>query len=586
MSVPHSEVASMKSGMSKDDAPSMEDVPIEPSKQSPPEQPAFNPNWRFYVAFCSLSVITLMAALDATSISVALSIMAKLLKGSAIEAFWAGTSFLLTCTVFQPVLGSFSDVFGRKPIIFLSLALFGAGAIVSAVANNFTVILVGRSIQGIGGGGIIVLTEIVVTDLVPLRERGKWFSLISANWALGTVFGPLLGGGFAEKVSWRWIFWINLPFIAVGVPLVAFFLTLHFKPTSLLHKLARIDWPGVVVFVAATTGLLIPITWGGVQYAWSSWRTLVPLLVCAAALVGFVVYEDRYAANPLIQTRVFKNRTAASTFAQTVLHGLVLWSELYYAPLYYEAVKGYSPVLAGVALFPQTFTVAPAAMAVGFLIAHTGRYRWALWSGWLLTTLGLGLLVYLDVDTPASSWIPLNLVPGVGTGILFPSMGMAVQAASAARDQAAAVTMFAFLRALGQTLGVAIGGVVFQNQIRQRLLRFPLLASSAESLSRDASGLVEVIKSMDDADPAKGQLKEAYVYGLRRVWVVMCALAAVALVASFFVEGLPLDQALATEQGFRNEGHEGVGGVEDEEKRGERGGRGETVAPSSAGGRV
>lgn len=503
-----------------------------------------------------------MAALDATSISVALSIMAKVLHGSAIEAFWAGTSFLLTSTVFQPVMGSFSDVFGRKPMILLSLAFFGAGAIVAAVANNFTVILIGRSIQGIGGGGIIVLTEIVVTDLVPMRERGKWFSLISSMWALGTVFGPLLGGGFAEKVSWRWIFWINLPFIGIGVPMVIFFLKLHFQPSSLVQKLVRIDWVGVVVFVAATTGLLIPITWGGVQYAWDSWRTLVPLVVCGVALVCFIVYEDRYAANPLILTRVFKNRTAASTFAQTVLHGLVLWSELYYAPLYYEAVKGYSPVLAGVALFPQTFTVAPAAMLVGFAIAHTGRYRWALWSGWFMTTLGLGLLIYLDVDTKVPAWVFLNLVPGIGTGILFPSMGLAVQAASSAQDQAAAVTMFAFLRALGQTLGVAIGGVVFQNQIRAKLLTFPALAPNAAALSKDASSLVEIIKGMPADSLEKAQLKVAYVYGLRRVWIVMCALAAVAGVISLFAEGLPLDQALATDQGFRGEEKE-----KDEEER-------------------
>ncbi|KAH7014036.1 major facilitator superfamily domain-containing protein [Macrophomina phaseolina] len=520
-------------------------VNLESQATEPPQnirQPAFSPGWRFYIAFSSLSVIALMAALDATSISVALRIMAKLLRGSAIEAFWAGTSFLLTSAVFQPVLGSFSNVFGRKPMVVLSLAFFGVGATVAAVAGNFTVILVGRSIQGIGGGGIIVMTGVVITDLVPLRERGKWFSAISSMWALGTVFGPLLGGVFAENVSWRWIFWINLPFIGVGLPLVIFFLKLHLKPSSFLHKLRHIDWFGVAVFVLSLTGLLVPITWGGVMYSWSSWRTLVPLIVCAVAMVCFIVYEDRYATNPLIQTRVFKNRTAASTFAQTLLHGLVLWSELYYTPLYYEAVKGYSPVLAGVALFPQTFTVAPAAIAIGFAIAHTGRYRWALWSGWSLTTLGLGLIVYLDVDTSVPSWIFLNLAPGLGTGILFPTMSIAVQAASRACDQAAAVTMFAFLRALGQTLGVAIGGVVFQNQVRQKLQTYPSLALDAIALSKDASGLVEVIKKMPAYSPEKALLQAAYVSGLRRVWIIIC-----------FVKGLPLDQALATEQGFREE---------------------------------
>jgi MFS family permease len=170
-----------------------------------PEPEKFEPGWRFIAAFGSLCVITLMAALDATSLSVALPIMARALGGSAIEAFWAGTSFLLTSTVFQPVLGSFSHIFGRKALIYVSLAFFLAGSIIPAVANNFTVILVGRSIQGIGGGGILCLTELVVVDTVPLRERGKWFSFFGAMWALGTVGGPLLGGGFSQNVTWRWV---------------------------------------------------------------------------------------------------------------------------------------------------------------------------------------------------------------------------------------------------------------------------------------------------------------------------------------------------------------------------------------------
>ncbi|KAK7545625.1 major facilitator superfamily domain-containing protein [Phyllosticta citricarpa] len=510
----------------------------------------FKPGWRFYVAFGSLSVVSLMAALDATSISVALPVMAKKLNGSAIEAFWSGTSFLLTCTVFQPVLGTFSTVFGRKPILILSLIFFGIGAIVAALANDFGVILVGRSIQGIGGGGILVLEEVIVTDMVPLRDRGKWMSVVSAVWALGTVAGPVLGGGFSENVSWRWIFWINLPFIGIGAPLVLLFLNLHHRPSDLIDRLKSIDWIGIVVFVASATGFLIPVTWGGVMYEWYSWRTLVPLFVCGAALVGFVIYEDRFATNPIIRTHLFKNRTCASAFAQTVLHGLVLWCALYYGPFYYEAVKGYSPVLAGVALFPQTFTVAPAAIVVGVAIAWTGRYRWALWSGWFLTTFGYGLLIYMDVNTTVIQFVFLNIIPGAGTGILFPSMAMAVQAAASNADQAAAVTLFTFMRALGQTIGVAIGGVVFQNEMRSKLQSFGgELAAQAGDLSRDASALVQVIKSMPDS-AEKYNLRLAYVFALRRVWIVMCAVGALAFVISFWVEGLPLDRALETDQGF------------------------------------
>ncbi|KAF2663020.1 MFS general substrate transporter [Lophiostoma macrostomum CBS 122681] len=510
----------------------------------------FNPGWRFLAAFASLSVITLMAALDATSISVALPIMAKALGGSALEAFWSGTSFLLTSTVFQPVLGSFSHIFGRKPLIYISLALFTVGAIVAAVANNFTVILVGRSIQGIGGGGIISLTEIVVTDLVPLRERGKWFSFISAMWSIGTVAGPLLGGGFAQKVSWRWVFWINLPFIGIGLIMITLFLKLNYQTSSFLEKLRRVDWIGMVLFLGSATGFLIPITWGGVQYPWDSWRTLVPLLVSAAGLVVFVIHQELWAPEPLIRTSIFKQTTAAVTYAETVIHGIILWSVLYYLPLYYEAVKGFSPILSGVALFPQTFTVAPAAMAVGAAIAITGKYQWAIWSGWFLTTFGMGLLILLKTNTSTVAWIFLNLVGGIGTGMLFPAMAITVQAAATSADQAYASNMFSFMRAFGQTVGVAIGGVIFQNQMKKKMLTYPLLADKAAEYSNDAAGLVQIIKAMPEG-LMKTQLKDSYADSLKYIWIVMTVFAALALGLSLLTKAYPLDRALETEQGFK-----------------------------------
>lgn len=509
----------------------------------------FNPGWRFLLAFASLAVITLMAALDATSISVALPIMARVLKGSAIEAFWSGTSFLLTSTVFQPVLGSFSHIFGRKPLIYTSLALFLAGSIIAAVANNFTIILVGRSIQGIGGGGIICLTEIVVTDMVPLRQRGQWFSAISGMWAIGTVAGPLLGGGFSQNVSWRWIFWINLPFLGIGTFMITVFLKLNHQTTSLMAKLRRIDWIGMVLFLGSTTGFLIPITWGGVQYPWDSWRTLVPMLVSFVGLVVFVIHQEYIAPEPLIRTSVFKTTTAAVTYLGTVIHGIILWSVLYYLPLYFEAVKGQSPITAGVALFPLTFTVAPAAMVVGAVIAKTGKYQWALWIGWFFTTLGMGLLVLLKPDTKTVAWIFLLLVGGIGTGMLFPSMAIATQAATTSKDQAYATNIFSFLRAFGQTIGVAIGGVIFQNQMKKKMLTYPLLADKAAEYSRDAAGLVQIIKGMPSG-VMKDQLRESYTDALKYIWIVMIALSAVALIGSAFTKAYPLDRALETEQGF------------------------------------
>ncbi|MCJ1226433.1 hypothetical protein MMC12_003085 [Toensbergia leucococca] len=527
----------------------------------------FRPNLAFFLAFLTLAVITMMVALDGTSLSVALPIIADKLRGTAIEAFWAGTSFLLCSTIFQPNFASFSHIFGRKPMVLVGLVFFLIGAIVAAVANDFGTLLVGRSLQGIGGGGLIALTEIVVTDLVPLRLRGQYFGIISAMWSIGSVSGPLIGGAFAQDVTWRWIFWLNLPFIGVAFVFVPLFLKLNFVPSHFADQLKRVDWIGSVLFIGSTTSVMIPITWGGVSYAWDSWRTLVPLLVGIAGEIVFVVYEEHFAAEPLIRLTIFKNRTAAVSYLGTVIHGMVLWGILYYLPLYYEAVKGQSPILAGVSMFPETFTVAPAAMVAGFIITFTGRYRWAIWAGWTLTTVGTGLLYLLDVHTSTVEWIFLNLVSGLGTGILFPSMAFAIQASSTNADLAFAVAMYSFFRAFGQALGVAIGGTVFQNQMKQLLLTYPALAAQADVYSRDASSLVQIIKAMP-AGADKVDLMQSYAGALKIVWITFCGIAGLGLVASLWTRGLDLTRAFETEQGFQYEKR-----VEDEEKKLEAEGR-------------
>ena len=428
------------------------------------------------------------------------------------------------------------------------------------MANDFGVLLVGRSFQGIGGGGLIALTEILVTDMVPLRLRGQWFGIISAMWSIGSVTGPIVGGAFAQEVTWRWIFYINLPFIGVAFPFVFMFLNLNFKPTTIRAQLARVDYIGTVLFIGSTTSLLIPITWGGVMYSWSHWRTLVPLIIGIVGNIVFIAYEKYLAKEPLIRLSIFSTSSATIAYFGTTLHGIILWCLLYYEPLYYEAVKDYTPIITGVALFPETFTVAPLAVITGIAITKTGRYRWAIWIGWVITTLGLGILYLLDVDTTIVQWIFLNLVPGIGMGMLFPSLAFAVQAASRPEDLAFAVAMFSFFRAFGQAIGVAIGGTIFQNQIKKKLLAYPMLAPKAGEYSKDASTLVQLIKEMRGQPEAAQQVRDliqAYSDALKIVWVVMCALSAVAMLSSFFIKSYDMDQPLKTEQGFKEEKKEG-----------------------------
>ncbi|KAI9791161.1 MAG: hypothetical protein M1833_001571 [Piccolia ochrophora] len=524
-----------------------------------------------YLAFSGLAVVTLAAALDATSLGVALPIMSNTLHGTALEAFWSGTSFLLTSTVFQPVLGALSHIFGRKPFVLGSVAIFAVGCIIAAVANNFTVILVGRAIQGVGGGGIIVLTEILVTDLAPLRQRGNFFGLIAAMWAIGSVSGPLVGAGFAQNVTWRWIFWINLPFCGVGFILIPVYLRLRMKRSSLLSKFKRLDYVGGTLFIGSTTSFLLSVTFGGVMFRWSSWRIIVPMVIGIAGLIVFYFYERHWAAEPLIRFQTFQQRTAAANYLGTFLHGLIvsgylielqcveadhralqLWCLIYFLPLYYQGVKDQSAIHSSLSVFPETFTVAPAAVVAGVVTTITGRFRWAIWSGWVLTALGTGLLQLMDVDTSTAVWVVINLVLGLGLGLLFPSVALAIQAAASNSDVGYAVSMFTFLRSFGQTMGVAVGGVVFQNALSTQLAEFPNLAEFADTYSQDAVAVVELIKQLPKGSEQRANLVWAYAQALKKVWWLLLAFALVAVVAAAFTEELSMEQALETEQGLRD----------------------------------
>ncbi|KAL4974122.1 major facilitator superfamily domain-containing protein [Aspergillus desertorum] len=505
-----------------------------------------------WLIFCSLAVLTLMVALDGTSISVALPEMASSLHGTAMQAFWSGTSFLLCSTVFQPTTATLSDIFGRRPIILISLAFFFIGSLVAGIANDFTQILVGRCLQGVGGGGIAVLSEVVVTDLVPLRLRGNYYGILSAMYSLGSVLGPILGGGFSENVTWRWIFYINFPFIGISTFLILFFFRLETPPGSIKTKLRKIDYVGTALFISSLSAFLIPLTWGGIMYPWSSWHTLVPLSLGIAGLTVFAMYSIK-ASNPMISRSVFGNRSAVIAFTTSFLQGLILWGALYYLPLYYQAVREFGPILTGVALFPQTFTVAPSAIFCGVIITVTGRYRWGLWIGWALSILGLGLLTLLDRHTSTVAWIFLNIPSGLGLGFLTAAIVCTVQASATNKNLTVAVAMVVFFRAFGQAVGIAVGGVIFQNRMRHELLKYSEWRDIAEELSQDAAALVTVIQNMHAGGEAsaKDDLQKAYTDSLRIIWAFMAGVAGVGLLLSLWVKKYDLNRALKTEQGIK-----------------------------------
>lgn len=348
----------------------------------------------------------------------------------------------------------------------------------------------------------------------------------------------------ADKYSQRWIFYINFPFIAVGTMLVAWSTSFNHKTQSqvpLSIKLRQIDYIGIALFVPSTASLLIPLTWGGVLFPWKSWHTLVPLLLGAAGLCTFAAYEIQIAKHPIIPPAVFYNRTALISFTGFTAVGLIIWCNLYFLPLYYEAVKGFHPILSGIALFPETFTLAPSAMIIGFLISRTGKYYWAVCLGWLVSTIGLGLLCLLDVETSTVKWIFLNLIGGVGLGMVLPSVALAIQASARDENLAMAVAISTFFRGFGQSIGVAIGGVIFQNRMKSTMLSKPLLRSLAEQYSKEASSAVEMIRAMPDGQ-LKQDVKWAYAHSLKYVWGFTCAVSGLILFVSLFTKSYTLNR--------------------------------------------
>lgn len=266
------------------------------------------------------------------------------------------------------------------------------------------------------------------------------------------------------------------------------------------------------------------------------------------------MYETYVAKTPLIPLHIFCNRTAAVNYIGTLVHGMVLWCLLYYLPLYYEAVKVYSPIIVGVAVFPETFTVAPASIFVGVAVSLTGRFRWAIWSGWSLTVLGMGLLYLLGPETSVPAFVFLNLIPGLGMGLLFASMNLAIQAATTERHVGFSAAMYIFMRSLGQGIGVAVGGVIFQSQFAVELRGYPDLARNATKLAQDASGLVQAIKAMPGGTAERTAIVNSYANALKIVWAVMTGLAFVAFVLSFGTKGLSLNAEMETEQALKERG--------------------------------
>ncbi|KAJ4291826.1 hypothetical protein N0V90_009722 [Kalmusia sp. IMI 367209] len=501
----------------------------------------WKPEKKEWFIMISLSIISLMVALDATILVTVLPQITQSLGGNAIDAFWTGTSYLLSSAVFQPVIASVSEYFGRQQLLIFSLVFFTVGTILCAVANDFTVMLVGRSVQGVGGGGIITLSQVIFCDIVPLRFRPKYFAIVLSAWSIGTIIGPVVGGAFVSNTTWRWVFYINFPFCGLGFVLAFLFVRLNaVAKLTLSQKLRQTDWIGALLFLGSTTVFLIGLSWGGVQYSWASAQTLAPLIVGLAGIAVFGAWQLWIRPQSLLPMSIFYCPSAVFAFYCALANGLVLFSALYYIPFYCMSVRSSSPTRAGIDLFPAVFLLLPGSIVVAALTTRLGSFRWAIWIGWALVTLGSGLLLLLDLHTKYVVLAVAIGIFGVGCGMVLTSVNVGIQAIAKVNDAAMAASMYGFMRSLGMPLGVAISGTIFQNAMSSKLSVYGL----PQDIAHDSERYIYVLRSMAHDDPKRTAILESYLHGFRAVFILMTCMSASALAISLLIKKFDMNKKL------------------------------------------
>lgn len=497
----------------------------------------------------TLALINLIVSLDATIIVTSLAAIVEDIGGTTTEAFWIGTSYLLVNAVTMPIICSISDVIGRPICLTFSIAAFTLGTILCCTAKGMAVMLVGRCIQGLGGGGIHSLSLVIQTDLVPLRFRPKWYGIILAAWAIGLTIGPIIGGAIAQRTTWRWIFYLMFPICGFGLVAVPYLLTLRPKKATAQEKISRIDWFGGFLFAGFATAFLIAISWGGTQHPWDSAATIIPLIIGAAGMVFTVLYEIYFAQHPFLRKALFRDVSSIVAYIAACLQGILLYATLYYAPFYFTSVKEFTPINAGLALLPNLFAFSLAGIVTGRLVTRFNNFRWAIWIGWLLSCVACAMYCTWRVNNSAPVWVIAFLVGGFGHGAILNAQNFATQALCKPGDEGAAAAMYIFMRQFGMAIGVGIGATTYQNVMKLKLGWDGLPTEIADN----AEGYIATLHSLP-AGPIRDATYDAYQFGFQILVATWLAISVVTLfICLVFIRHADMNRKLETEHRLDSE---------------------------------